>query len=752
MIKALKEIGELWDKAKADYVVILDFDRDGKFVDVNIKDFSEEKLEKYLFRKSKTNNPPTETPILNLNLKDIEKSLKNLSKTIPNPEDRKLPKIPQYIKNIKEYLSDDNKRKDLAEDIKEKIEEIKEKIKGNDKGNDEEKHFLLTIRIDGKFLGEIDEYQEFEFDLELYEYRIWDKVDADYVVILDFDRDGKFSKLYIKEFSKEELEKYLFRKSKASNPPTETPTLILNLKDIENSKDIEKSLKNLSKTIPDPEDKKLQDLKEKIPQYLKNIKEYLSDGNKQEDLAGEIKEKIKGQEKEKLFLLTIRIDGKFLGEIDEYQEFLKEYLMSEYENESYCAVCGNWTRVKAEIPFYFLTFDKPGYVVGGLNEKFAYKNSPICFRCFEKMRIARQELEEAKFDLAGLKYLIIPESLNRETLGRFIKLLKHLKLKEFSEGDKEDFKMNISELVKEESDIDEVWSYKNKGISGGEGLDLLVIFGCLNDVIWANFLFIEKEQSRESIKLYINEIFPSRVSEMFGAKDYVEKLIEMDFDFNILKGFFSKNDFYNVIGAVFVGKNLEKNFLYSNFMAKIREDYHNNKDINPKLIREAFISYVFIRILTECLNMNSLNKPENLEEFFKWIEDLPTVKGERWKRALILMGFLTEYILAEESRERGSKPFLKKLKGFRMRWKDIEGLLTDIRNKLEILDLFDYESTRKIFATISENITSGEPKATVNEINFYFVVGMGLYHKFKDLLFSKKEKEGGEHEHIEESA
>jgi CRISPR-associated protein, Csh1 family len=430
--------------------------------------------------------------------------------------------------------------------------------------------------------------------------------------------------------------------------------------------------------------------------------------------------------------------------------------MSEYENESYCAVCGNWTRVKAEIPFYFLTFDKPGYVVGGLNEKFAYKNSPICFDCFEKMRIARQELEEAKFDLAGLKYLIIPESLNRETLRVFINLLKFLKLKKFNEKDKEDFNRHISKLIKDEKKRKEVVRdiEENRGISGGESRDFLVIFRHLDvdDVIWANFLFIEKEQSRESIKLYINEIFPSRVSEMFKAKEDVEELIEMDFDFNILKGFFSKNDFYNVIGAVFTGKNLEKNFLYSNFMGKIREDYHNNKDISLKLIREAFVSYVFIRILTEGLNMKSLNKPENLEEFFKWIEDLPTVKGERWKRALILMGFLTEYILAEESRERGSKPFLKKLKGFRMRWKDIEGLLMDIRNKLEILELFDYESTRKIFAMISEDITSGEPKATVNEINFYFVVGMGLYHKFKDLLFSKKEKEGGEHEHIEESA
>jgi len=600
---------------------------------------------------------------------------------------------------------------------------------------------------------------------ELYEYRIWDKVDADcgYAVILDFDKDGKFLDIATEEFERSDIskfEKYLFRKSKGSNPPTETPTLNLNLKDIE------KSLKNLSKTIPDPEDRKLpQDLKKKIPQYLKNVKDYLSDDNNREDIAKEIEGKIKGSEKcenenknsNPIFLLTIRIDGKFLGEIDEYKEFLKEYLMSEYENESYCAVCGNWTRVKAEIPFYFLTFDKPGYVVGGLNEKFAYKNSPICFDCFEKMRIARQELEETKFDLAGLRYLIIPESLNRETLRGFIELLEDLKLGEFNKLDKEMFKKRIIKLIKDEKKQEQAYRdiKEGKRISGDkrdESPDLFTIFRHLNDVIWANFMFIEKEQSRESIKLYINEIFPSRVSEMFGAKDYVEELIEMDFDFNILKGFFSKNDFYNVIGAVFVGKNLEKNFLYSNFMGKIREDYHNNKDINLKLIREAFISYVFIRILTEGLNMNSLNKPKNLEEFFKWIEDLPTVKGERWKRALILMGFLTEYILAEESRERGSKPFLKKLKGFRMRWKDIEGLLTDIRNKLEILDLFDYESTRKIFATISEDITSGEPKATVNEINFYFVVGMGLYHKFKDLLFSKKEKEGGEHEHIEESA
>jgi CRISPR-associated protein Csh1 len=375
------------------------------------------------------------------------------------------------------------------------------------------------------------------------------------------------------------------------------------------------------------------------------------------------------------------------------------------------------------------------------------------------MRIARQELEEAKFDLAGLKYLIIPESLNRETLKGFIELLKDLKLGEFNKLDKEMFKKRIIKLIKDEKKQEKAYRdiKERKRISGDkrdESPDLFTIFMYLDDVIWANFLFIEKEQSRESIKLYINEIFPSRVSEMFGAKDYVEKLIDIDFNFNFntIRLFFSGDDFYNVIGAVFVGKNLEKNFLYSNFMGKIREDYHNNKDINPKLIREAFISYVFIRILTEGLNMNSLNKPKNLEEFFKWIEDLPTVKGERWKRALILMGFLTEYILAEESRERGSKPFLKKLKGFRMRWKDIEGLLMDIRNKLEILDLFDYESTRKIFATISEDITSGEPKATVNEINFYFVVGMGLYYKFKDLLFSKKEKEGGEHEHIEESA
>jgi len=42
---------------------------------------------------------------------------------------------------------------------------------------------------------------------------------------------------------------------------------------------------------------------------------------------------------------------------------------------------------------------------------------------------------------------------------------------------------------------------------------------------------------------------------------------------------------------------------------------------------EAFASYIFIRVLTEGLNMIALDKPANLEEFFEWVEKLPVVKG-----------------------------------------------------------------------------------------------------------------------------
>ncbi len=124
-------------------------------------------------------------------------------------------------------------------------------------------------------------------------------------------------------------------------------------------------------------------------------------------------------------------------------------------------------------------------------------------------------------------------------------------------------------------------------------------------------------------------------------------------------------------------------------------------------------------------------------EFLSWVRNLPNV-DENWKYGLVLMGFLTEYLLDKQMRRKGSKPFLKRLENLRLTWENVPKLLLALKIELEEVDAFEKEMVREIFAEIaSALLQSTKPKAGLGELNFYFVSGMGLYHKYKDLLHAE---------------
>ena len=100
MLRALKEWGELferpiYDKVKADKVIVLEFELDNvgraTLKDISLEEFSEDRLSKYLYRRAKSSNPPTYSPTLRLNTGDISKSLNNLIKTSGE-------KLPPYLR------------------------------------------------------------------------------------------------------------------------------------------------------------------------------------------------------------------------------------------------------------------------------------------------------------------------------------------------------------------------------------------------------------------------------------------------------------------------------------------------------------------------------------------------------------------------------------------------------------------------------------------------------------------------------
>jgi CRISPR-associated protein Csh1 len=559
---------------------------------------------------------------------------------------------------------------------------------------------------------------------ELFERPIYDEVKADKVIVLEFELDNvgraTFKNISLEEFSKDKLNKYFYRKARSSNPPTYTPTLYLN------AKDIKKSLNNLIKAN----------------ERLKNVPQISFDI---ENVAEKIRSKVGGADKSTSYLVTIRHNGKYIGELSEYIGAVDDFIKLSYIQEGICSICGEEKKVAEDLPFNFLTYDKPGYIVGGFKEDVAYKNSPLCFDCYEKIRIARRKLESATFRLAGIEYVLIPETLKRENLQKLKELFEYLRENKLNLAnlDKVKLKSLLEGLIREE-DEDLLFSILDNlhEISGQEEFDILSIFRMFKDVIIAHFLFIRKEQNREAIKLYISDIFPSKVDYLFKVKKFVEELgIVGNFDYRLVKEFFKGEGFYQIVEATFWGKKTENTFLCDGLIKVIRESFKEwDKYVDRRLINKALAVYLFIKITTEGLSMRDSQNPQSLEEFFVWVRNLPSIGSEDWKYGLVLMGFLAEHLLEKQRIERGSKPFLKKLKSLKMAWEDIVKLIPELRQKLEEYEVFDYPSVRTLFGEISQTLLQVvKPKASVGELNFYFTSGMGLYDQYGALMFNKKQ-------------
>ena len=108
------------------------------------------------------------------------------------------------------------------------------------------------------------------------------------------------------------------------------------------------------------------------------------------------------------------------------------------------------------------------------------------------------------------------------------------------------------------------------------------------------------------------------------------------------------------------------------------------------------------------------------------------------KRVLVLLGVLIQKFLNYQYKERGSTPFVKRLKGLRLDQKDAQVLFRELINKM-------YEHAighwwKELREGISVNFMAAGNRwpLSVDEVGFYLAIGMSLsgHPAFK----SKEEK------------
>lgn len=548
-------------------------------------------------------------------------------------------------------------------------------------------------------------------------------------IVFERDRDGiRYKDVELENYSKAKIMKYLYRRRAGGRSPDFTLTTKLKRKEPE--KTFDNKFLGWFKIL---QEKHYQFDDEQI-RFLEGMKAELIK-NKDKILEA-IKNFINNIEREE-FILTVKIiDGsnpKYMGDYDIFKYILlnklKRKALEVSKNNKICAVCKKRKPlVFGEINTYtFYTLDKPGYIVGGFNEKDAWKNYPVCMKCALDLEEGRKFIEEnLSFKFYGLNYYLIPKFIMREdsTIEGVLKILKKTSRKILIERE------TIKTITNDEEEILDI--LKNE-----------------KDVLTLNFLFLKHQSEAERILLLIEDIFPSRIRRIFEAKDYVEKIYEKDFTFSNIREFFSKSDFkkenldldnyfLDITDRIFSERLVDSSFLMHLFMKKIRDNFVNKE---YKDYIDSIGSALMVLAFLEYLNLVEM-EVENMEE--RIFDGLFRKYGPHFetplKRGLFLLGALTELLLRKQYSERNAKPFMKNLKSLKMTEKDFKGLLPKVQNKLEEYDSFD--KGKRVLAQEAAHylLQAGDNwKMSVDEMNFYYASGMNLVNEISSILYPEKE-------------
>lgn len=481
--------------------------------------------------------------------------------------------------------------------------------------------------------------------------------------------------------------------------------------------------------------------------FLENIKKILSDN--EHKITQSIQTCIKDIDKKEGKLLTIKVkqnnEWKYIGDFKVFRESLKEIETQKTigisASDKDCSVCGmHKTLVSGDSSvFKFYTIDKPGFITGGFDENLAWKNFPVCPECKLELEEGRKFIENNLiYGFYGLRYILIPKLL----LGNM-----HIK----------------AEIINILLDSNRIVSLKNriKKRITSDNNEILEILVDEEDVLTFNFLFLRKEQSAERILLLIEDVFPSKIKKIFDAKDYVDKVFNNDsdkgFTFGMIRTFFSKSDegkkvsdlnkyFLEIVDSVFKGRKLDISLLVNFYMRKIQRDFIDYDSKGKEKynfhwsIKEALMTVLFF----ENLGQITFEEVEDMEEsiFENVFKKYGGTFASPVKRGLFLAGALTQMLLNKQAKERGAKPFMKKLKGLKMDEQDIKALLPAVQNKFEEYNSFG--RGKKLVAEEAYNylFASGDNwRLPVDEINFYFAGGMNLVRQIKDIIYAKGEKD-----------
>jgi len=585
-----------------------------------------------------------------------------------------------------------------------------------------------------------------------------------FIVLQEIKGEHIYKNIDCEQYSKEKLKKYLYKQGGSSGPDVTPTSRITRVK---------------------KEGNKKTTFEGKLLSWFKQYNKLGSDENinflvKIGDCLRKNKDKIKidleiqykGINKKEKAVLTIKINEKYLGDIEIFKDILIKqakkgfYFTKSFSKgnriskskDQFCSVCDKRQKEVYGFvnTFNFYTVDKPGFVSGGFQQKDAWKNYPVCLNCAFTLEEGKKYLDNnLSFNFYGFRYLLIPKFIKGVKKDIQKDIFKKIELQK----DPRFRKKEIKNLTNDENEALETMSEQGNYLNN-------------------NFLFYSAPKGFNgavfNILLYIEDILPSRLKQLFEAKNVVdqEEIFQnceidiyqdrkkigkgpLEFNFGILRTFFPRitnnrtfnKYFLDITNKIFTKKPVEYDFLLNFIVKKIRDDFMQNYPTKIDTLK----AFMLLNYLNE-LNILKYKKEESTKmeksilpkEIGGEIKEKTEVFFDKFsnffdsdiKKAIFLEGVLAQFLLNIQYQERKANPFRIKLKGLKLDEKQIRKLLPEIQNKLEEYGKNYYRDLESIISNYF--VSSGNDWNVSNdEISFYFVLGMNLSDVFK------KEKNNG---------
>lgn len=460
--------------------------------------------------------------------------------------------------------------------------------------------------------------------------------------------------------------------------------------------------------------------------------------NNQEEIENYIKNNMPKGKGVKI-LLTVKVDEKFPADVEDfyqsYSDRIKERIIGKNNHKGTCCLCGksNVDLLPKVDVFKFYTFDKPGFITGGLQEKDIWRNCPVCISCEPILREGKKYmLDNLGFNFYNLNYYLIPSSTcNQDVQEILLDLLENISNKSFS------FKEGAAKEIDSLSD---------------DIFDELAEYGDVNSF---RIIFFKKENSAERILLDIKDIFPSRFKELYDAKYKMEEtynsITDEKFNLNYFREFLSKSDnkmskndldsnFLSLTKNLFTGEKLSLETLLPHYMRNIRYAFLNEDKFHVTTLH----AWVGANYLYEIGCIIDYRKEDFMDEnLMEILRPYSAGLDTDVKKALVLTGVLVKKVLNVQRVElNGAAPFTSRLKGLKMRQADVQGLISEAVNKLHEYKKY-YKDSQLIVKVISELIFRSDAnwKLSSDEINFYIAGGMALSHKIYNEINEKTKED-----------